>query len=82
MMRLVVVCVRDRAVNAFMTPQFVIAQGAAIRGFADAINNKDTEFGKHPEDFDLFELGFYTDDGLFECGVPRQLAIGKDLVRS
>lgn len=82
-MRLIVVAIKDRAVDAFMLPQFVAHVGAAVRGFSDAVNNKDSQFHGHPEDYDLFELGHFEDTtGLFEVGTPRQVAIGKDLVRA
>jgi len=29
----------------------------ALRGWIDVVNNKDSEFNKHPEDFTLLELG-------------------------
>lgn len=80
-----VVVVRDRAADVFGTPSFVPAVGSAIRGFGDEINRVDANnmFSKHPEDFDLFLLGTYDDScARFELlEAPRQIAIGKDLVR-
>ncbi|WNK12403.1 MAG: nonstructural protein [Microvirus sp.] len=78
-----VVCVRDRATDSFGNPFFVVAVGQAVRTFTDEVNRRadDNQMARHPEDFDLYALGTYnTDSGLFDCGVPRQLAIGKDLV--
>lgn len=84
-MKYKVVCVRDRAADCFGQPQFVLSVGAAIRGFGDEINRAadNNGFYKHPEDFDLYELGTFDDqDATFECSEsPRQIAIGKDLVR-
>lgn len=75
--------VRDRAVDSFGTPIFVVAVGQAVRGFTDEINRKasDNQMNKHPEDFDLFVLGkFDSDTGLFvDTTVPRQIAVGKDV---
>lgn len=82
-MKYFVVVVRDRAADVFGTPNFVNSIGGAIRGFADEINRVDANnmFNKHPEDFDLFKLGSYDDaTAVFECGLPVQLAVGKDLV--
>lgn len=82
-MKRVVCAVRDRASDTFGSPFYVVARGQAIRNFADEINRSaaDNQLYMHPEDFDLYELGFYDDDtGLFETGVPKQIAIGKDLV--
>lgn len=83
-MRYKVLCIRDRAADCYSVPNFVLSIGAAIRGFADEINKKDqTPLCQHPEDFDLYELGEFDDaDGLFYANSPRQVAIGKDLVRS
>lgn len=84
-MKLVIVCVRDRALPAFGTPFFVAHLGQAIRSFSDEINNRDgkSQLHAHPEDFDLYHLGFYTDDnGAFEIlkDGPKQVAVGKDVV--
>lgn len=85
-MKLVIVAIRDRAVNAYGRPNFVAALGQALRSFGDEVNRKDAEnqLHAHPEDFDLYELGTYDDaDGKFELlDRPRQVAVGKDLVRS
>lgn len=80
-----VVAVRDRTADVYGMPYFVASIGAAIRGFSDEVNRKDENnlLARHPEDFDLFQLGEYDDaDASFECGVPRQLAVGKDLIVS
>lgn len=87
-MKLVIVAIRDRAVDAFGMPNFVPALGAAMRSFADEVNRKDdqgrNQLNAHPEDFDLYELGVYDDsEASFDLlDRPRQVAIGKDLVRS
>lgn len=87
-MRLVVCAVRDRAVASFGNPFFVQAVGQALRSFADAVNekavNNASQIAQHPEDFDLFELGFFDPDtGLFtQDGPPRQIAVGKDVKNS
>lgn len=83
-----IVAVRDRAVDVFGQPTFVSHLGAAIRSFGDEINRPHSEerpspFNAHPDDFDLYHLGTYDDaTGVFsQDSNPRQLAIGKDLVR-
>lgn len=82
-MILQVVAIRDRAADVYGQPNFVTSIGSAIRGFADEIN-RPTEgnvLNKHPEDFDMFHLGCYNDAlGEFQCGTPKQIAVGKDLV--
>lgn len=80
-MILKIVAIRDRAADVFGQPNFVTSLGAAIRGFGDEINRKsDSVLYQHPEDFDLYHLGEYDDStATFHTGVPKQIAIGKDL---
>lgn len=83
-MILQVLCVRDRAADVFGTPFFSAAVGSAVRSFSDELNSKDgkSQLAAHPEDFDLYYLGTYDDSRAeFFCKDPRQVAIGKDLVR-
>lgn len=84
-MKMCVCAVRDRATDCFARPMFVQALGQAVRSFSDEINRveQDNMLHKHPEDFDLFELGTFDDsDASFELlEKPRQVAIGKDVVR-
>lgn len=81
-MRYKIVAIRDRATDTFSQPQYVAAIGGAVRSFSDLVNNKETDVGKHPDDFDLYELGEFDDDsGEFHGVKPRQIAIGKDQVR-
>lgn len=84
-MRYKIVAVRDRAADVFGVPSFVLSTGAAIRSFSDEINRQVEKgvLAEHPDDFDMYELGEFDDsDGLFYAGSPRQIAIGKDLVRA
>jgi len=79
-----IVVVRDRAADVYAQPMFVTSIGSAIRSFGDEINRADQSnmLNAHPEDFDLFQLGTYDDSsGSFDVYSPRQIAIGKDLVR-
>lgn len=83
-MRYKIVAVRDRAADVFGQPFFVPSIGGAIRSFGDEVNRKDSNnaFSQHPEDFDLYLLGEYDDnDGSFATVAPKQVAVGKDLVR-
>lgn len=84
-MKLKIVAVRDRAADVYGQPNFVTNLGTAIRSFGDEVNRKaeNNAFNAHPEDFDLYELGEYDDElGEFTTIRPRQIAVGKDLVRS
>lgn len=75
--------VRDRATISFLDPFFVNHKGMAERMFADAVNDPATPLNKHPEDYDLYELGTFDDGtGLFEKCVPQQISAGKSVYKS
>lgn len=79
-MKYKIVCIRDRAIDAFGTPVFVAATGQALRSFTDEINNEQSNLNKHPEDYDLYFLGEFDDsDGSFHVDKPKQIAVGKDV---
>lgn len=79
-MKQVVVGVYDRAAQVFGRPFFVVARAQALRSFRDEVNRPDSEMGRHPEDFDLFQLAVY-DDGAGSFELAHELiARGKDVV--
>ena len=77
---MIMVAIKDRALNAFMRPFFAQTKGQAIRMFNDEVNNHESPMFKHPEDYDLYFLGTWNDDtGEYtNAGMPEQLAIGKN----
>lgn len=86
-MKYVICSVRDRASNTFGAPFYSVATGAAIRTFMDAVGNKadpQNVMATHPDDFDLYHLGFFVDDhATFELlDHPLQIAVGKEAVRA
>lgn len=61
-MILKVYCVLDAKAGYFGQPLFAQSEGAAVRSFSDAVNNeKSGDWFRHPEDFQLFEIGEYDD---------------------
>lgn len=82
-MQLVLVAVRDRALDTFGRPIFAHTLGQAIRSFQDEINRADpnNEMHRHPEDYDLYHLGYWDDQtGEFHnIDKPKQIAIGNQL---
>lgn len=76
-----ILAVRDRAIDAFGQPIFVLAIGQGVRSFADEINRADSAFGSHPEDYDLYHIGEYDDATgiLIAVTPPKLVAVGKDL---
>lgn len=57
-----VCAVRDNKMDAFMQPFFVKSLGVAVRSFADEVNRKDSPMNQHPEDYELFHIGYYSED--------------------
>lgn len=80
---MIVIAVRDRALDAFMRPFFMQSIGQAVRAFADEINrnDKDNPLAQHPDDYDLYLLATWDEDtGAFKQTAehPRQIAVGKE----
>ncbi len=51
----------DECAKAFLPP-FVLHQTAmAVRAFSDAVNDPGSQFGKHPKDYTLFDIGVFDD---------------------
>lgn len=77
-----VFAIRDSKAMAFLQPFYSISTGAAVRAFSDAVNEKGSNFAKHPEDYLLFEIGEFDDNtGDFtRIGVNKMLGAGSDFV--
>jgi len=53
--------IHDAKANAYLPPFILPRVEMAERVFGDAINSEDHQFGKHPDDYTLFELGSFDD---------------------
>ncbi len=53
--------VYDSKANAYMQPWFLTQQAMAQRAFSDCVNDPDHNFGRHPEDYTLFNIGEFND---------------------
>lgn len=53
-----VYCIHDKKAKTYETLFCVPNNAYAIRSFSEAVN-KDTPYGKYPEDFELVQLGTY-----------------------
>lgn len=72
----------DTKAQAFNSPFFVSNEGMAIRGFTDAVNDKNNSIGQHPEDYTLFRIGDYNDEnGAITPESPATLGIGVEYLR-
>lgn len=52
----------DAKTGAYMQPFFALAIGQAARMFGDNINEKDSPFNKHPEDYVLYHVADFDDN--------------------
>lgn len=51
--------VYDGKAEAFFAPFVAPNEGVAIRHVSEMANDRETVFGKHPDDFVLFEVGHW-----------------------
>lgn len=74
----------DSKIEAYLQPFFMQAKGQAIRGFSDLVNDKNHVFGKHPEDYCLFELGSYDDSSAkFDLNKnPLSIGVGVEFLKT
>lgn len=74
--------IRDAAIDAFNSPFCVPAPGVAARYFTDLVNDRQTPYSKHPEDYDLYFVGtFETDNGSLLGEKVVLVVRGKDVYR-
>lgn len=67
MIKLIAFSVFDQKAEAFIAPFFMPTKQMAVRVFADCCNDPNHQFGKHPADYTLFQLGhFDTNSGQLE----------------
>lgn len=73
--------VRDRQLDAFLRPFTAESIGQAQRAFTDEVNRKDSDMYKHPEDYELFQIGtFDTNTGEIQATAkPVQVALASNL---
>ena len=82
-MKLKIFAIRDNATDMYGTPMFPVTTGQAIRSFSDEVNRQadDNMIYKHPNDYDLYELGTYNGNtGTFETDTPARIATGNQVV--
>ncbi len=61
-MKMEIVAIYDKAIEAYMRPFFCQSLGQAIRQFTDEVNRKDgSPMGDHPQDYTLFHIGTFHD---------------------
>lgn len=53
--------IRDNKVEAYLPPFVAANPGTAMRMLVDDAKNPNSMLGKHPSDFELFEIGEWND---------------------
>ena len=72
----------DQKAEMHNFPMFVKMEGEALRAFADACNNPEHQYGRHPEDYLLTFLGEYDDElGTIEQKEIKHLTNGLGLLK-
>lgn len=80
MAKLVVVAVRDRAIDCFMNPFVCPSTGMALRSFQDEVNAKDSPMNKHPDDYELYVLGSFDQESGEFVNERKLLMLAKNMV--
>jgi hypothetical protein len=60
-MKLFIYTVYDSKAECYLSPFYCKSKGEALRSFAEIANDKQSQIGKYPEDFTMFELGEFDD---------------------
>jgi len=69
----------DSKANAYLQPWFLSKREMATRVFSDCVNDPEHNFGRHPEDYTLFEIGDF-DDQDAQVFWNSPVALGNGLV--
>lgn len=81
-MILKVFAIFDKVAGFYGAPFFLTSVGEARRAFSDLANDLNTNIGRHPGDFALFELGsFDNETGHWMVETPVHLAGGINMLR-
>lgn len=78
-----VFAVYDVKAGYYKNPFIMRTKGEALRGYSDVANDKQTEIGKHPEDFCLFLLATFDEiKGIYKNeSAPVSLGLAIEYVR-
>jgi hypothetical protein len=69
--------VYDSKAEFYLFPMVFKSKGEAIRSFTAAASDKETNIGKYPEDFVLFEVGTFDDSNCKYILLDTPSPIGK-----
>lgn len=51
----------DRKTLAYFPPFYAVTDGAAVRSLADLVGDPNTNVGRHPNDYVLYNVGIFDD---------------------
>jgi len=57
-----IMAIYDRKTEIYRFPNFVRSEGQALRALSQAVLDLETEIGKFPADFELYELARWDDE--------------------
>ena len=73
-MKMHIIAVYDKATKAYLQPIFTNSKGSVLRQLADLVQDKQHPFGQHPEDYTLYDLGFWDDTaGIMLTSEPKKM---------
>lgn len=61
-MKIMLYSVYDSKAAVYGQPNFLLNRGTALRAWQDACNDAQSNVGKHPADFTMFEIGSWDDE--------------------
>lgn len=72
--------VKDLASETYLKPFAMLTDRDAKDGFAHVINEEETPYNKHPQDYILMSLGMFDErTGLLQVSDPKNIARAIDL---
>ncbi|AXL14764.1 nonstructural protein [Microviridae sp.] len=83
-MKLKIFTIYDQKAHAYITPFFLPEEAMAIRTFGDCCNDKSHQFGRHPEDYTLFNIGAWADNTaqIVMNNAPITICNGLEMVKA
>ena len=73
-MKMHILSVYDKATAAYLQPIFTNSKGSVLRQLTDLVKDSSHPFGQHPEDYTLYDLGFWDDNaGIMLTSDPKKM---------
>ena len=77
----IVFAVNDNAAQEYGMPIFLRHRNEALRAFRDEVNNPESPIGKHPTDYELWQLAEYDEETGQFFEQRERIIRGADLVQ-